>query len=88
MPSARARCIRIAAVLLAPAAGCAAPPVDMPDWTNPGTASYQQKRANRWDQYAETGIGGDMDGARPREFSESNPEPTRARWSFWPFSGQ
>lgn len=69
--------------------GCAAPPLSLPNWGDPGTAAYQQRRANRWDIYAESApMGGDMDGARPREFSQSNPEPTRARWNFWPFAGQ
>lgn len=68
--------------------GCAAPPFDTPNWLDPGPAAYQQRRANRWDIYPETDNVGDMDGARPREFATSNPEPTRARWSFWPFPGQ
>jgi hypothetical protein len=72
------------------AAGCStAPPFSLPDWGNPGTAATQQRRANRWDTFPETTpMGGDMDGARPREFVQSNPEPTRARWNFWPFAGQ
>ncbi|MDZ4780123.1 MAG: hypothetical protein SGJ19_07725 [Planctomycetia bacterium] len=71
------------------AAGCSTPPpLDMPDFADPGPAAYQQRRANRWDIYPETDSTASMDGARPREFVSSNPEPTRARWSFWPFSGQ
>lgn len=70
-------------------AGCTAPPpLDMPDIFDPGPAAYQQRRANRWDPFPETDSGPALDGARPREFVTSNPEPTRARWSFWPFSGQ
>src|SRR5262249_53957731 len=69
--------------------GCSVPPPwDMPDLTNPGPAAYQQRRANPWDIYPETAVGPALDGARAREFATSNPEPARARWSFWPFSGQ
>lgn len=80
----------VSASMLAIATGCAVPPpVSLPNWGDPGTAAYQQRRANRWDIYAESApMGGDMDGARPRDFSQSNPEPTRARWNFWPFAGQ
>ncbi len=74
--------------LVAFATGCANPAFSMPNWTNPGPAAYQQRRANRWDIFPESQMGGDMDGARPRSFAESNPEPTRARWNFWPFAGQ
>ena len=86
----RVHCYRVSMVALAlTGAGCTSPsPFSMPNWADPGPAAYQQRRANRWDTYPESRMGGDMDGARPREFAESNPEATRARWSFWPFSGQ
>lgn len=89
MLSINPRLILYWAVLLLPCSGCTLPPpVDLPDFANPGPAAYQQRRANRWDVYPESDIGPALDGARPREFSSSNPEATRARWSFWPFSGQ
>ncbi len=83
------RLVPVFVVSLLAMQGCTVPPpIDLPDLTNPGPAAYQQRRANRWDAYPETDTGPALDGARPREFSSSNPEPTRARWSFWPFSGQ
>ena len=49
-----------------------------PDWTHPGTASVQQKRALRYDPYPESDSGPSMDGTRPRNSTPrhpSRPEP-------------
>ncbi len=51
-----------------------------PDWTHPGTAAAQQKRALRYDPYPESDSGPSMEGTRPREFEIPPPEPSRARW--------
>ena len=54
--------------------------VASPDWTHPGTASVQQKRALRYDPYPENEPGPSMDGTRPREYANPPPETSRARW--------
>lgn len=46
----------------------------------PGTASYQQRRAERFDPYAERESGPEIVGARPREYQRPLSEPNRARW--------
>ena len=57
--------------------GCAA--LGRPDWTQPGPAKQQQRRAVRFDPYLQDDIAPSvlrmplMDGARPRDFA--NPVP-------------
>lgn len=49
-----------------------------PNWTNPGPASVQQKRALRYDPYPEPDPL--MAGARPREYENPPSEASRSRW--------
>ena len=64
--------------------GCAA--LGRPDWTQPGPAKQQQRRAVRFDPYLQDDIAPSvlrmplMDGARPRDFADPVPEITRSRW--------
>jgi hypothetical protein len=65
-------------LILAVLAGCAT--TGTPDWVHPGTAQAQQARAQRYDPYPQTEIGPPMSGDRPRDYDQSPPEPSRARW--------
>lgn len=69
--------VLLAAALVTPV-GCAS--VAMPDWGNPGTAAMQQRRAEQFDPYAETDVGPEIAGGRPREYQKPLPEPLRAQW--------
>jgi hypothetical protein len=64
------------AVLLA-ACGCAS--VAPPQIFHPGPARYQQDQAQLYDPYPEPEGGGDMSGARPRQYLNPPPESTRAQ---------
>lgn len=68
----------IAAWMLALAAGgCVSPP----RWLHPGPAPYQQRKAERFDPYADNDIGPTIAGARPRDYDKPLAEPNRARWT-------
>jgi len=49
----------------------------------PGTADFQQRRAERFDPYAQRETGPEIVGARPREYQVPVAEPARARWTPW-----
>jgi hypothetical protein len=68
----------IAAVLLAGLGGCG---VERPRLLHPGPAAYQQKKAERFDPYADNDIGPEVVGARPRDYQKPIPETSRARWT-------
>jgi hypothetical protein len=59
------------------AGGCVTPP----RWLGPGPAAYQQRKAERFDPYADNDIGPTVVGGRPRDFDKPVAEPTRARWT-------
>lgn len=65
----------LAAVLL----GCTG--TGGPSWFRPGPAQYQQRKAERFDPYAQPDIGPDVTGARPREYDRPTAEPARSRWT-------
>jgi hypothetical protein len=67
------------AILLGVLGGCAR--TAGPCWLHPGTAQSQQNRALRYDPYPENDSGPAMVGVRPREYQQSPPEPSRARWN-------
>jgi hypothetical protein len=52
-----------------------------PDWTHPGSAAEQQKRALRYDPYPDNEAGPALTGVRPREYDVPPPEVSRARWT-------
>lgn len=54
-----------------------------PQWFNPGPASYQQQRAQRFDPYPDNDIGPPVIGARPPDYTRPPAETTRARWNQW-----
>lgn len=57
-----------------------------PKLQNPGPAQFQQYNAILHDPYADKDAGPEVVGVRPREFSNPQAEPVRARWlrdSFW-----
>lgn len=64
--------------------GCAS--LGRPDWTAPGPAAKQRRRAVRFDPYLQDDIApaslrlSIMDGARPRDFADPVPEVNRSRW--------
>jgi len=58
--------------------GCA---VERPLLASPGSAPYQQHKAERFDPYADNEIGPAVAGARPREYDKPLPETNRARWT-------
>jgi len=55
----------------------------MPSWSRPGTAEYQQRRAERFDPYPENETGPPVVGARPLEYDKPPAETQRARWLPW-----
>ena len=59
------------------AGGCCG--LSLPDWSHPGSAAYQQQKAERFDPYPENEPGPQVVGARPREYQKPSPEPSRAR---------
>lgn len=70
------------AVLLVAAVGCST----TGGGTNlfcPGSAAYQQRKAERFDPYAERELGPDIAGARPRDYDRPIAEPARVRWLPW-----
>jgi hypothetical protein len=68
----------IAAWILAFAAGgCVSPP----RWLHPGPAGDQQRKAERFDPYADNDASPAIAGARPRDFDKPLAEPNRARWT-------
>lgn len=65
-------------ILIAPAGCCS---TARPDWTHPGGAEVQQKRALRYDPYPENEPGPVLTGVRPRQYEVPPPETSRARWT-------
>ena len=49
--------------------------------TSSRPAAYQQKKAERFDPYADNDIGPEVVGARPRDYQKPIPETSRARWT-------
>ena len=56
---------------------CFAPP----NFSHPGSASYQQSRAERFDPYPENEPGPAIAGGRPLEYDKPAAEVGRARWA-------
>jgi hypothetical protein len=52
-----------------------------PDLFHPGPADLQRNRAKRFDPYPESEIGPGMEDARPPDFQQGMPVPTRSRWT-------
>jgi len=75
----------VAAVLVAGLAGCG---VERPHLFHPGPAAYQQKKAERFDPYADNDIGPEVVGSRPRDYQKPIPETSRARWTIPPSNQQ
>ncbi len=71
-----ARWIAVCVLVLA-AGGCVTPP----RWLRPGPAAYQQRKAERFDPYADNDIGPTIAGGRPRDYDKPLSEPNRARWT-------
>jgi hypothetical protein len=69
------RCAAIALLCTGLLPGCLAPPT----FLNPGSESYQQWRAEKFDPYPEGSSGGDMSGTRPPGFENPDPEVLRAQ---------
>jgi hypothetical protein len=60
-------------------AGCK--DIASPSLEHPRSADIQQKRAVRYDPYAEPDVAPGMSDTRPREYQSPPAEPTRARWT-------
>jgi len=71
----------LAASLAPGVAGCRG--LAGPQLAGPGTAAYQQARAERFDPYPENEPGPAVVGARPMEYQHALPEVERARWLPW-----
>lgn len=69
----------VAIFLVAGTSGCLAPP----SFRHPGTAQYQQRRAERFDPYPETDAGPAIVGGRPRQYEKPPAEVLRTRWFPW-----
>jgi hypothetical protein len=69
----------LAAILILSSGGCAG--LGRPNWCRPGTAPYQQAKAQRFDPYPDPDMGPEVVGGRPREFQKPIPETERARWT-------
>ena len=52
-----------------------------PNWFHPGRIEQQRNQAKRFDPYPESDIGPSMDDARPPDFQQGMPVPTRSRWT-------
>jgi hypothetical protein len=52
-----------------------------PNLFHPGPAALQRDQARRFDPYPESDIGPSMDEARPPDFQQGMPVPTRSRWT-------
>jgi hypothetical protein len=64
---------------LVPLAGCRG--MAMPNIFHPGPAGHQRNEAKRYDPYPESDIGPSVDEARPPDFQQGMPPPTRSRWT-------
>ncbi len=73
----------LAAILLAGfacgAAGCTTD--GQSTLLNPGSSLRQRRRAQHFDPYADPTAGPALPESRPRDYSSTAPEPTRARWN-------
>lgn len=69
------------AALLLVAVGCSTS--GQSNLFSPGPAAYQQRRAERFDPYAERETGPEIAGARPRDYDRPVAEPARSRWMPW-----
>jgi hypothetical protein len=52
-----------------------------PNLFHPGPAAYQRNQAKRYDPYPESDLGPSMEDARPPDFQQGMPVPTRSRWT-------
>jgi hypothetical protein len=73
----------VVSLALAALTGCALPP---PQFSAPGPAVYQQKRAQLFDPYPENDVGPPVVGGRPQSYENPIAEPSRARWDLWWFT--
>jgi hypothetical protein len=55
--------------------GCGS--IAAPKIFHPGSAEYQQSRAQRWDPYPQTDVAPDIDGGRPRQYLRPAPQTER-----------
>jgi hypothetical protein len=79
----RGRCWLAAGVAIVGAlAGCAH--TTPPSLDHPGSAATQQKRALRYDPYADPSIGNDVSTIRPREYQNPPAEAAQSRWHLDP----
>jgi len=70
-----------ACLVVAGSSGCTS--LVGPDWFNPGSIREQRLRALVNDPYPDTHAGPEVVGGRPREFSESLPEPVKNRPNYY-----
>ena len=74
----RSRSLMLGMSLLVTVAGCRS--LAPPSFLQPGTAEYQQQRAQQFDPYPENDPGPAIVGARPLEYENARAEVQRARW--------
>ena len=68
-------------VVVACTAGCRG--TGTPQIFGPGSAQYQQHRAQQFDPYPETNIGPRVDGGRPDGYTAPSPEVLRGTTNKW-----
>jgi hypothetical protein len=76
----------LALVVAVAVVGCRS--VSPPNWAHPGPSAHQQSRAERYDPYPENEPAPEIIGSRPREYQKAPPEPSRARWIPWGWTGR
>jgi hypothetical protein len=52
-----------------------------PNLFHPGPAALQRNQARRFDPYPESDVGPSMEEARPPDYQQGMPVPTRSRWT-------
>ena len=72
-------CFVAGAVFFGVLAGCAH--TTPPSLNHPGSEATQQKRALRYDPYANTNLGTDVSTIRPREYQNPPAEVSQSRWN-------
>jgi hypothetical protein len=52
-----------------------------PNFFHPGPAALQRNQARRFDPFPESDLGPSMEEARPPDYQQGMPVPTRSRWT-------
>jgi hypothetical protein len=61
--------------------------LEPPNFAHPGPAFEQRARAEQYDPFPEVDTAPAVE-ARPREYTQPMPEPSRAQWHPWGWTGR